>query len=170
MVKPDWKSRVMASLAYLLWLTLPLAVYWRYFIAPPPAHCKPADALTFCLGVGLMQPMLSLLWSVVFLRGDFERQHGKAAASISLTGTGLSLAVVATSLAAMFTIIGLLLGVVLFYIVLPLCLIAWWGFSTLGAIEALAGNAPNNLLGLLPQELPKASPDNGLFRPRRREC
>ena len=75
---PTEMSKVKTSIAYLHWITLPLAVYWKYSVSPP-GRGQEADALLFCIGIGVLQPALTAIIRLFLGPDDFETGHGRLA-------------------------------------------------------------------------------------------
>ena len=141
--------KMKVALTYLHWLTLPAALYWRYYVSPP-GYGESSDALTFCIGVMLLQPGLTAAIRFLFLRGPFESEHGKLALTLNFWFASLSFGVVLVSILSALSYVGLLLALALFYLVLPLIVVVWWSVLTACSLLAVLGSSAEDILPQLP--------------------
>ena len=149
-MSPTEMSKVRTVLAYLHWVTLPAAIYWRYWMAPGGTA---ADAFTFCLGVLAFQPVLTLIIRILVLRTPFELGHARLAMGLHLTFTGVCLAVVVLAVLLCISMIGMLVAILLFYAVLPAIALTWWAVMTSISFMVALGRSADEVRSFLPPSL-----------------
>lgn len=152
------KSRIKVAAIHLIWVTLPIAIYWRYAISPP-LRGQEVEALLFCVKVALYQPLLCGVARALLCWNSYERRHGEIAFLLSLFYHGIAFGIFVVCLLMAYTYILLLPAIFVFYLVLPLWLMFGWAISTVVALLALTGAEPESLRPLLPRSLRGSSRD-----------
>lgn len=145
---PSIQSRIKVFIIHMLWVTLPIAIYWRYSVSPP-LRGEEAEALLYCVKIALYQPLLCGVAGLLLCRTRFERWHGHLAFKLSFFYHGVGFVIFVVSILMMYSLILLIPAILVFYVVLPLWMMIGWSMSMVAGILALGGAEKERLAPVL---------------------